>query len=202
MTDTITREHVEAAEAALRATVARLNEERESEARQFTEKKRNIVLRGREAANENSIGSRFDDMMEEIGLPRRPQQWTVQMTLVSLMPTLPEQRITYGSGTAVYSGEHVLVTVDHQLVAQEGVLREGDTCLCDSAAYHASRWLDRYYGVADNTPTAAGAQFQINNPWCRNPDCPNHRRYDLPRGLQPGLPVQAYIPEEPEVLDL
>jgi hypothetical protein len=203
MTDTITREHVEAATAALTATVARLTEERESEARQFTEKKRLIVQRGWDAATSNGIGERFDDMMEEIGLPRRPVTREVWMYLTALMPTQPDQRIGYLAGSSTYGGPNVLVTLDLGLVVANCTVRsEEDTCACDSATYQASRYLDSYFGMNGDTPNAAAARIQVGSIWCRHPGCPNSQPTGYTAGVRPGVPFEEYIPADPVTVEV
>jgi hypothetical protein len=161
--------------ATLTTTLERATARLTLEEEEYNAKRDRMVAVAHQRGNDNSIGEALDDLLEEFGLPRRPQRGYLRCVLMVNAPVNQSgETIMTDTNQYVYRTDQVRVSwpvvADHT-----GSMREGDTCLCDNAEENIRVWLEGSFGEA----AARTMHFQIGDPFCGIDACPNRpgRRY-------------------------
>jgi hypothetical protein len=170
-TTTITRTKADAVVRALQGTLQAIREETETEARWHEEKKRRFVEVGSERATGSGIGESFDNLMAELGLPRRPRRVEFRCRVIAIenIDTSATERVTTVDGGTIYPTADTQV-MQPVMMAYEMPVPEGLTCLCEDAHRAVSDCAERYFGVA----RAQSMTFQLAEHGCGGDDCVRH----------------------------
>lgn len=198
MTDiTITREHVDTAVAMLTAKRDHFATQRVEEAASFERKKQRFVKVGQERATVNGIGPQFDDMMEALGFPRRPNRYGMY-----LRGCMYESVGAVGTSLALVNGQSTYMEATTMVVTPVFLSVmvtdvEGLTCPCEAPQEPMSRAVAASYGEE----RALGALLHVTGSYCESRHCVSRERgltnstavSQLP-ALDPTKPSFAYIP--------
>ena len=161
---------------ALTLTLERATARLATEEEEYNAKRDRMVTVAHQRGNDNSIGEALDDLLEEFGLPRRPQRAYLRCVLMVNAP-VNQSGDTIMTDTNQYVYRNDQVRVSWPVVADHvGNLREGDTCLCDNADETIRGWMVAYY----NEAASRTMRFQIGTNYCGIDDCPNRAGMQYP----------------------
>jgi hypothetical protein len=201
MTDTITETTVTETVEALQRRLADIAEQREQERVRHDETLQRVTERAHRDGDANSIGRALDDMLEEVGLPRRPRRvalWA-QIRMHMAAHTEMSQRVSVGrSGPhSIRISETTGVSIPTTLDLR-GVIEEGEHCICHKAPdivnkFLADSWADTYYRGGDGA-------FEIGKHGCDGDRCVNRdvrRNYSEEMALGDPSTMHRFVPNPP-----
>lgn len=190
MTDTITIEVVEQTTATVRAECETLRTTRDEEAAAFEARKAEIAAVATELGNENSIGSELDDLLEEFGLPRRPQRFYTQVSAMIYLPTSENRQDIVLHGDRNYRATRTTVS---RGLWWTGALDSSpdESCSCGNAERALMDWVEESYGIE----IARRSFIQIGGQRCEGVDCEQVGDLNTDPGVPfPGVPMVAWAP--------